>query len=253
MNLQEIIQEKPHLKETILLYEKVLAFDSKVAAMTDTITPDEVTYPPEIADAVLEHFSSIFGIPREHLIPFREALKMGQLDFTRLPFNEIPSFSFPYHEDDLGLILFLMSRPFFLRLGEMYHLRGSIWEEGKCPVCHAKPSMASIDSENKRKLYCSFCGTKGYYTRRGCPLCSNEDISNITLFTFEQEKDFRIDACHRCRSYVKIIVDESIIEHRLTPDLADLVSLPLDVVAQGKGFQRHSPNPIGMTKIALKS
>jgi len=249
MNLQEIILEKPHLRETILLYEKVLTFDSMVAKMTDVITLDEVTYPPEIADAVVERFSANFGIPEEHLIPFKEALKMGQLDFTRLPLNEIPSFSFPYHEDELGLILFLMGKPFFLRLGEMYHLDGNTWEEGRCPVCHAKPSLASIDSENRRKLYCSFCGTKGYYTRFGCPLCSNEDTSKITLFTFDQEKDFRIDACHQCKSYVKTVLNESIIENRLTPDLADLVSLPLDVIAQGKGFRRHSPNPIGMTKM----
>ena len=249
MNAEEIIQEKPHLRETILLYEKILTFDSMVAKMTDVITLDEVTYPPEIADAVVERFSANFAIPEEHLIPFKEALKMGQLDFTRLPLNEIPSFSFPYHEDELELILFLMSKPFFLRLGEMYHLDGNTWEEGRCPVCHAKPSLASIDSENRRKLYCSYCGTKGSYKRLGCPLCSNEDTSKITLFTFDQEKDFRIDACHQCKSYVKTVLNESVIENRLTPDLADLVSLPLDVIAQGKGFQRHSPNPIGMTKM----
>jgi FdhE protein len=249
MNLQEIIQEKPHLKETIQLYEKILTFNRMVARMTDAMTLDEVTYPPEMVDAVLEHFSSIFGIPEEHLAPFREALKMGQLDFTRLPLNEIPSFSFPYHEDELGLILFLMSKPFFLRLGQMYHLNGSTWEEGNCPVCHARPSLASLDGENRRRLYCSFCGTKGYYKRLGCPLCASEDASKITLFTFDEENGFRIDACHQCRSYVKTVVNENIIENRLTPDLADLVSLPLDVIAQGKGFHRHSPNPIGLTKI----
>jgi len=250
MNLQDIIHEKPHLKETILLYEKVLSFDSVVAGITGALTPDEVSYPSEVADEVIDSFSSIFAIPGEHLIPFKEALKMGQLDFTRLPLNEIPSFSFPYHEDELGLILFLISKPFFLRLGGIYHLTGSTWEEGRCPVCHAKPSVASVDSEKRRTLYCSFCGTKGYYTHPGCPLCSNEDSSKIALFTFDQEKDFRIDACHQCKSYVKTVVNESILENRLTPDLADLVSLPLDVIAQGKGFQRHSPNPIGMKKIA---
>ena len=31
--------------------------------------------------------------------------------------------------------------------------------------------------------------------------------------------------------------------------LADLASLPLDIVAQGKGFARTAPNPIGLKKI----
>jgi formate dehydrogenase maturation protein FdhE len=35
----------------------------------------------------------------------------------------------------------------------------------------------------------------------------------------------------------------------MTVDLADLASLPLDIVAQGKGYSRPTPNPISLKKI----
>jgi FdhE protein len=250
MNLDEIKQGKPHLRETIVLYERVLTFDAAVLKLIGTINGDDVAYPAALVGTIVESFSSIFAVPEDRLLPLREALTLGQIDFTRLPMNEIPAFSLPYHEDDLALILFLISRPYFIRRGEIYHHRtGKTWESGKCPVCTAKPSLSSIDSENRRELYCSFCGTKGHYRRLGCPLCLHEDPSAITLFTFDNESGFRVDACGRCGSYIKTVLNESIIESRLTPDLADLVSLPLDIRAQGKGYRRHSPNAVGMTRM----
>jgi FdhE protein len=250
MNLEEIIQEKPHLKETIRLYEKVLIFNAAASKFIDHICCDDVAYPPSLVGRITESFSSVFAIPEEHLHPLREALTLRQIDFARLPRNEIPAFLLPYREDEIGLILFLISRPYFIRRGEMYQrLMAKAWEEGKCPVCNAKPSLGSIDSENRRKLYCPFCSTTGYFRRLGCPLCLNEDASTTTLFTFENESGFRVDACDRCGSYIKTVVNESIIEGRLTPDLADLVSLPLDIRAQGKGYRRHSPNAVGMIRM----
>jgi formate dehydrogenase maturation protein FdhE len=39
---------------------------------------------------------------------------------------------------------------------------------------------------------------------------------------------------------------------RYSPDLADLVSLPLDMVIQQKGYKRRSPNPLGMMNMSTK-
>jgi formate dehydrogenase maturation protein FdhE len=36
----------------------------------------------------------------------------------------------------------------------------------------------------------------------------------------------------------------------MTPDLADLISLPLDIVVQEKGYKRPSPNAIGMVRMS---
>ena len=53
--------------------------------------------------------------------------------------------------------------------------------------------------------------------------------------------------CDACHTYVKV-VDSSLLK-AMTPDLADLASLPLDIVAQEKDYVRRAPNPIGMTRI----
>jgi formate dehydrogenase maturation protein FdhE len=42
---------------------------------------------------------------------------------------------------------------------------------------------------------------------------------------------------------------ESSVLKEMTMDLADIASLPLDIVAQGKGYARMAPNPISLKKI----
>lgn len=250
MNLKELVRERPHLEETLKLYEKVLKFNTTIGKVLDTPGHEDRSYPASLVGPVVADFSSIFGIPEENLLPLKEVMMAGRVDFTRLPLNELPSFSLPYHEDELGLILFIISKPFFIRLGETFRPTETYWEEGRCPVCDAKPSLGSLESEERRVLYCSFCDTAGPYRRLGCPLCSTGDTSKITVFTFEGETDFRVDACDACGSYIKLVVHRGFLDKGLSPDLADLLSIPLDVVAQRKGYRRHSPNPIGMIRIA---
>ena len=86
--------------------------------------------------------------------------------------------------------------------------------------------------------------------RTGCPVCQTVDSAKQNILVFEREEGFKINTCDLCRSYVKTIDAEIIL--RLTPDIADLVSLPLDIVVQEKGYARRSPNPVGMRKICTR-
>jgi FdhE protein len=158
----------------------------------------------------------------------------------------VPSFSLPYHEDELTMILFLVSKPYFLKLKGLFDVDNIFWQEGRCPICNSMPSMASIDTDGKKHLYCSFCDNTGYYKRIGCPICLNDDTSRINIITAEGEDGFRIDTCDACNSYLKTL--EIGLLNNFTPDIADLISLPLDIIAQGKGYKRNSPNPLGMMK-----
>jgi FdhE protein len=70
----------------------------------------------------------------------------------------------------------------------------------------------------------------------------------LDTIVFENEVGFRVRACNACRSYGKIVDWELLC--RMTPDLADLISLPLDIVVQEKGYKRPSPNAIGMVRMS---
>jgi FdhE protein len=97
-------------------------------------------------------------------------------------------------------------------------------------------------------MHCSYCGNVGPYAFTGCPICRTTDASKLgTLIPEEGEEGFRVVTCDACNSYVKTVEAGGF--KGLSPDLADLVSLPLDIVAQEKGYIRHAPNPIGLTKM----
>lgn len=248
MTIDTIIEKKPHLKDTLRLYEKVVEFNRIISGMKMEMGCDAVSYPPELTGRLFENFSVIFDLHANTLLPLKEAMQSGHIDLSRLPLNEIPAFSLPYHEDELSGILFLLGRPYFLQLNKSCKPGEMAWNEGRCVVCHSTPSIAFLDAEGRRRLHCSFCGTAGHFRRMGCPVCLGTDTDKINIITLEGEDGFRIDTCDACGSYWKTLTGGVLNE--MLPDLADLVSMPLDIIAQGKGYRRHSPNPIGITSIA---
>ncbi len=254
VSIDEIIERKPHLKDTLRLYEKVKKFVGAVNELPflnragTLVSVENIAYPPELIDPIFEAFSSAFYIPEDNLLPLKEAMKRGQVDLTKLPLNEAPSSSLPYERDELFTILFLIGKPYFQCLRGSSNLDNTSWQEGRCPICNSMPSMASIDRDGRKHFYCSFCEAVGYYRRTGCPSCLNDDLSKLNIITAEGEDGFRICACEVCGSYYKTI--EFYLLEDLNPSLADLISLPLDIIAQSKEYKRHSPNPIGMVRMA---
>jgi len=248
MTIEELIKARPFLEDAFRAYEKVLKFRKCTSHKWEAPVDEKAAiYPIRSVDLIFRCFSSVFDLPEDTLVPLKEAMKSGQIDLSRLPLNEAPAFSLPYGEDEIAPLLFLSSKPFFLRLKDRYPLDDRSWEKGMCPVCNSRPSLASINQEGGRSLYCSYCGTRGSFRRSGCPLCLTTHTQNITLLTAEGEDGFRLDACDSCGSYVKTI--QARLLDDLSPDLADIVSMPLDVIAQGRGYRRLSPNPIGLMRI----
>lgn len=246
--IEELIAKKPHLEDPLRFYERSLQFTDGVRALGMPSRPGLNAYPPVFIGRIVERFLSVFDLPEGSLSPLKQALELGEIDFTRLPLLEVPAFSLPYAEDDLTMLLFLLSRPYFFGMHDVLSYDDRLWEEGRCPVCSARPALSSISPEGRQQLYCSFCGTKGQYDAIGCHVCHNQDPARLDTIVFENEAEFKVRACNACRSYVKI-VDRALLD-RMTPDLADLISLPLDIVVQEKGYKRPSPNAIGMVRMS---
>jgi FdhE protein len=248
--IEDIIRQKPYLADTLRFYEKALQFLETMRENPVKAGPHQNAYAPELVGRIFERFSSFIELPEGSLDPLKQAMELGEIDFMRLPLGEVPAFSLPYAEDDLSMLLFLLSKPYFIALKESRSQDEQTWEKGRCPVCRAQPAVSWIGDNGRRRVSCSYCGTTGYVDRTGCPVCQAVDASKQNIIVFEREEGFKINTCDLCRSYVKTL-DAGMIQ-RLTPELADLVSLPLDIVVQEKGYVRRSPNPVGIRKISTR-
>jgi FdhE protein len=248
--IEDIIRQKPHLADTLRFYEKAGKFLERMREIPVEAGPHQNAYAPELIDRIFERFSSFIELPEGSLDPLKQAMELGEIDFTRLPLGEVPAFSLPYAEDDLSKLLFLLSKPYFIARRESGSLDDRTWERGRCPVCKAQPTVSWLGDNDRRRVSCSYCGTTGYVDRNGCPVCQAIDASKQNILVFEREEGFKINTCGLCRSYVKTVDAGMIL--RMTPELADLVSLPLDIVVQEKGYVRRSPNPVGMRKISTR-
>lgn len=253
IDIQTLIGQRPHLKDPLELYDKCRRFHQQITQLLSEIKPAETpeqakAYPPKIGAEISQLFASIFGLPGEVIEPLGRLQEDGKLDFMLLPTGETPEpASLPCSKDELAGILFLLARPYFLALQESFGLNGSQWQDGRCPLCSAKPALSSIIEGPKRNLHCSFCGTSGPYRFIGCPDCGTTDADKLQTILSEDEPGFRVITCDACRSYVKVL--ESPVLEEMTIDMADLASLPLDIIAPQKGYRRRAPNPISLKDI----
>jgi len=97
-------------------------------------------------------------------------------------------------------------------------------------------------------MICPLCEHGGSFFRIGCPYCFNKDSSKIELLLDEEE--IRAELCLECNTYIKSFKENHYMKYR-DPFLIDLVSLPLDIVVQKRGYIRRSPNIVGLRRIKV--
>lgn len=253
-NIQTLGEDRPHLKNPLELYEKWQRFHSQVeqhlSGNESLRSSDNFNgYPRETARKILQSFINTFELSADELEPLGKALENGEIDFMRLPLDDIPEIAVSYSKEELAVLLFLLSRPYFLALRKASQLESPYWDNGICPLCSAHPAIATIAEGPARLLHCSWCGTTGSYKFTGCPHCGGGKASQLSTLIPEEDPGFRISACNTCQGYVKIIEHSVLKEMAMDLDLADMASLPLDIVAQDNGYVRKAPNPIGLRKM----
>jgi FdhE protein len=232
---------KPHLKEINELYRKVCEFESSVELKHEySFARKSHQYVKEDIETVINAFSASVNTVPEDLSFINDAMQSGEIDFISLLSDEKKS------EEEFSL-LYIISRPFFKSMKNSENADNINWNEGRCHVCNAVPSLSVIDKESRRRYFCSWCGSVGHYKRIGCPSCLTDDPSDITVISLEGEEGMRADTCEKCKSYCKSFEGSMMLDNSI--DELDIMSLPLDIVVQGKGYKRHSPNPVGMIRM----
>ncbi|MEK6679769.1 MAG: formate dehydrogenase accessory protein FdhE [Nitrospirota bacterium] len=124
------------------------------------------------------------------------------------------------------------------------------WENSFCPVCGSLPSIGILggDRECGMSLVCSLCETQWDFKRLYCPFCGNDNHEWLGYLVTEGDEGYRINYCNKCKLYLKV-VDIRKKGNVYSYPVEDILTLPLDILAQEKGYKRIAPNPLGMVMV----
>jgi FdhE protein len=118
------------------------------------------------------------------------------------------------------------------------HAAGA-WQRGYCPVCGSWPSLAELRGiERERRLRCGCCGGDWPLPLLQCAFCRELDHEKLGALQPEGEEQLRrVETCESCRGYLKSAATYGALPIR-TLVLLDLTTVPLDLVAQERGYAR---------------
>lgn len=105
------------------------------------------------------------------------------------------------------------------------------WRRQGCPVCGSMPVLSVLDAGANRSLICGFCWSEWKVERIQCPFCHETNSRKLHYKYFDEEKEYRIDACDSCRSYLKTI-DTREMDRAFYAPLESLVSAHLDLLME---------------------
>jgi len=110
------------------------------------------------------------------------------------------------------------------------------WDQPICPICGYPPVMALFNSDkNERTLWCHLCDTEWKFNSHLCPFCLNDDLKQVKYIFPPDQSPNRIDACDKCKHYIKTIDDE--LNPKKTNFSVDyLATYYLDLIAIQKGY-----------------
>jgi FdhE protein len=116
---------------------------------------------------------------------------------------------------------------------------GTHWEEGYCFICGAYATLGELQGNGQAlHLRCGQCGADWQFRRLRCMWCGNEDHGTLScLYSEDQREKMRVEACDRCRGYLKVITSYSPTLPEMLP-VEDLATLHLDYIAQEQSYER---------------
>jgi len=117
----------------------------------------------------------------------------------------------------------------------------------RCPRCAGLPVAAVLREAGhgaKRSLVCALCLHEWDCLRIVCPACGEQDFDKLPVYTAEQSAYLRIDACDRCRRYIKTI--DLTKDGLAVPCVDDIASVSLDLWAREQGYTKIKKNVLGI-------
>lgn len=140
-----------------------------------------------------------------------------------------------------------LARAFLQPYAEYCRSRSSVNASGPapyiCPFCRRKPGLGALrplGDGGQRSLVCSFCLAEWEFRRIVCPGCGEENHAKLPVYTAEELKHVRVEACDSCRTYIKTV--DLTKSGRAEPVVDEMASIPLDLWADKQGYTKLQPN-----------
>lgn len=176
---------------------------------------------------------------------FSEKAGESLVKFLQHDFDYFDELASEYRLDISELIFMIHNvfKPLLVRarIASGLSVKKDDWLEGSCPFCGYMPDFSKIveSRENTRKLHCSLCEEEWDFPRLKCHSCGNDEQASLGFFEYEDNPDYRVYYCDKCRSYIKSVripklKEES--EYDLTVE--DIVTGFLDSTMISKNYNR---------------
>jgi len=265
--LRKLAHERPDLEDAARIYEAILPLlrDADLHAVPLSITGEEARAKLAIGQPLLHELDLEFDVEASRDLLVRLARSLEAIDGMRRVRLVIEG-----AEIDIGAVLShaladdhasieAIARdidldPDLLRVVARYALRPALgawrrqlaplvegiqWEKGNCCICGAAASLGELRGNGQiLHLRCGQCGADWRFRRLRCMYCGNEDHRTLScLYSEDQREKMRVEACDRCRGYLKVIASFS----PLSPEMLaveDLATMHLDYIAAGHGYER---------------
>ena len=123
---------------------------------------------------------------------------------------EVINEKYKINKEILGFLVFNSLKPSIVSFSEKIsqYLEKTEWEKGYCPICGSMPELSVFEKDGKRFLICGFCSHKWASKRIYCPFCENTDHETLQYFSIDDEEEYRVDTCDKCKCYIKTINTE---------------------------------------------
>lgn len=110
----------------------------------------------------------------------------------------------------------------------------------RCPRCGQKPQCAVLEPDYQ--LMCSLCLAEWKFPQETCAWCGGQgDLNYYSLDVFPHIHTQTCDACQRYLHVIDVTKDPE-----ACPDVDEIAALPLDVWAVDNGYEKITPNLIGI-------
>jgi formate dehydrogenase maturation protein FdhE len=127
-------------------------------------------------------------------------------------------------------------RPYLTRAAAalMPRLDLAQWGRTACPICGGDAEFAAWNA-GTRRLICGRCAGQWPFDPAHCPHCPDGIEIDRQSFS-DPTRAYRVEACTRCRRYVKGL-DEDRAGRTVLIAYDPIATLPLDAAASGLGFE----------------